>query len=193
MLPHILPLIEGRTWAWELSSADGWQFSYKMREAMKIALIYPHDYPRIAAVAEAFEFHVMNQGKRVEARRKKGAPNAATVSVGGSVNERATPIHGLGGLQRTDIALVGLATCVQVVASWMKQAPIQEPMYFTETKLSDEEKSKLYQWCKAQTPRKMFFVDETERTLTLSIAEEETEEFSWHPGKPAPIEEEFDL
>lgn len=193
MLPYLQPLAEGRTFAWNIANRDGWRFAYKLREALYVALLNREKYPALAQAAERFSIRVMDQGYRVEAVAKRGGPTEATIraaSAGAAVNESPATIHGLGGLQRTDIPTVGLQTCVQVAASWFKQKPIQEPMFFTETSLPGEELKKLWQWARQQTPRLMFFVDATAKTLTLSIAQDDVEEYSWKPAPaPEPVED----
>lgn len=181
ILPHLAPIIEGRTHKWDVPSGRAWWWAGKVREAFHIArTIYPNKYPRLAVAASHYTVEVLDD-HTVQARPTANTPATAIGTGEGLVETETsrsdvTPIHGLeiaGGVPRT---IVGMRTATDIISFWLQAQPTNDKLVFTDTRLDDTELDQLARWANARAPRWMVVVSRNEGIVTLS---------PFQPGIPA--------
>lgn len=184
----LLDLARGLPAVWTVSPPslhEARRLVYNIRECLHIASLYPDRFPELARAADMFSLHVVD-GSRVEARPKT---RSQVVAARGDTT-RGTPIHG-GEIARPQVPQVGLTTAEELIDSWQRQAPSQDPILFQRTTLDTGELIKLYAWAQ-RPPRKMILVGEDH--ITLSLYEAETASIAaWSPPEPQPEEEKYNL
>jgi hypothetical protein len=185
--PELTELEAGHPCKWEVAQDPliTHRKAYRIREALKIASRYPRRFPALAEAAKNFSIHIIRDGL-IEARWKV-TPEAA-VALG------AVPTHGgMDASAGKPQPSVGVSSAIEIIKAWRDHLPSSDPLHFVSTLLSVKELSDLYTWAVTNTPKLMLLVDESRRTLTLSLRDTSALEFSWHPPKAAPLPEKFDL
>lgn len=180
------PLAEGRTTRWNCDPdlIETKRFVYALREALHIAALYPKRFPKLAKAAEDFAIVVVGPGM-VEAKVKRGKTESSMSS--------DVAVHGLEAQGRV-VPSVGIQKADDIIDSWQKHLPSNDPLHFTQTQLSFEELVELFIFCKNNTPTLMMLVDEEQGLLTVSPFDGSIKEFAWSPPKPpSPPEKEFNL
>lgn len=168
----------GRSAAWTVQPGKEHYWARRVREALYIARLHPKRFPELARASSQFTIKVVSP-TRVEAVPKDGV-KPETTALGPTLDsDEPGPQHTGTQPFGKPVSTVALTTALQVVNSWIKHLPSNDPINFQETVLSQEELVKLHTWAQARTPKLMFFV--FEGSLTLAVAEDDVIADSWHP------------
>lgn len=174
-------LAAGRPTSWTTAPdmAVTKRLAFNIREALRVAAIYPDEFPELAQANKQFSIFIPCAG-RVEARIKT-QPHAYE-----------TPMHGVVGPEAgfKVVPQVGITTAKECIDSWNAHLPSSDPLLLQRTSLIVDELVKLYTWSQTHKPRLMFFVGESH--ITISLYEAEAASIAaWTPPAPNAAPEEF--
>jgi hypothetical protein len=199
----LAPLERGESCQWKIPG--GWpetkQAAFKIREALRIAGLYPQRFPALAEAASRFAIHIVAQGL-IEARLRS-TPNVETAPTHVFTPQSQAIDQPLG----RDIPTVGITTAEQVILSWMHRGPSNDPLRLTSVAMSQEELTQLWRWTEAHTPKLMILLNESNQTMVVSLHDMSMREYAfnpesrkkepvkkgWQPPKPPVPKEYFDL
>lgn len=151
------------------------QLAYKIREALYIANLFAADYPQLAVAAQTFKIKVVN--KRQVQAVLTDKQTMAKVTTGGTV-EHGGEVAGV--LSTKVMGKQTAASIIEHILNLQRIQPSNAPMTWPEGALSYEEKTRLYTWCKAQTPAWLLLIADDQVTVTRP-SRDMTEDLSWNP------------
>ena len=159
MIPQLKQVLDQEIKGWELDDqqqARTW--AYKIREALKIASLYPEEFPEYARMAQNYKVIERSQYVLLELKERrqvtpvgiKGVLRVPTTSVGPtakvvSEEELAAP--------HTDVQVDKSVENMIAICSATKR----EREVFRNAKLSNTDMIRLYEWAQAQEPKWMIF------------------------------------
>lgn len=163
---ELMPLASGKTIKWlrPANERQGWASNqgYKVREAMKIALLYPERFPALAKVAEHVTVKILS-ATEVEARVDIKVPASTVVS-----EPLAAPVH-RPSATRQDYALLPMDEVKQVIAEWEGSGVA----HYDKTVLGPEQLRELALWADKQVPKLMVVYGRRTTSLTIALDDPE--------------------
>lgn len=166
---------------WVLAEgASPQKFAARIREALKIAEENPDYIPALADAKRKFRIEIVDK-RTVQAIFKSPQLTVASsdpVVVQGMVHsEKGRPL---------DVMEPRSAAEVQQV--WHNAQPSNERFHFPNSKLSREELTKLYMWCKKERTPELYLILGAGNELTLCPKFKGVEVLEWTPADPDPID-----
>lgn len=143
------------------------KFSYKVREALYIASLYPEDYPELAQAARVFE--IKARGDRVLAVPTEH-PDVATIDVKAKP-EKEEPEE----TANATLMVHGYQTVMTIIEKCIDTK--KDSISFPDAELSDEDLIRLYRW--AAVRNKLLFVSSP--GITVQTAQDDLRELAWTP------------
>lgn len=203
------PLTRGGPCQWQI--AGGWhetrQAAFKIREALRIAAMYPARFPVLAEAASRYSIHVVAQGL-IEAR-PRSVPNVETAPASSSLPDVSfvPQSQGIDQPLGKEIPTIGMTTAEEVIRSWMYRGPSNDPLRLLGVALPQEELLTLWRWAESHTPKLMLLLNESNQTMVVSLHDMSMREYAfnpetrkkepvkkgWQPPKPPVLKEYFDL
>lgn len=178
---HQLTYLEqGKEQVWLTEVGKAGYIAYKIRECLYIARLYPTEYPQLAAAAENFTVEVVAPNK-VQARAAGNPTQAVIMTQGAGEHPKESVTHGLEDpRRRAGLATAGPQTSFSIIEVWKKAQPSNDPIYFPDAALDEEQLTLLYNWTQNRTPKLMILVDDA--ALTLGPVDEDIAQFAWSPA-----------
>jgi hypothetical protein len=170
--------------AWETEPGEASGFAYRLRQALFIASLYPHDYPELAEAHAKYRVSVPS-AHRVEAI----ASQVRKVTVARVGRELVGVQHGGAEPFGKPSAEVGLTKAEGVIASWQARGNFADPLVIKQHRLEYNELVKLYYWAKERG----LMMLEAAGMLTLAKKEISVMPHAWRPREEPLPEEKFDL
>lgn len=175
--PMLVNLESGKGDIWRTAPGQtARSLAYKIREALRIAALHPETYPQLAAAAKVFKIQIVDHS-RVQAvltDRQTGLPG---FSEGGVV------IHGLEDAAASPLKVMGQQSAARIIEHIINTQTIQptnSQFSFPEARLSREEKIRLHNWCRKQTPPWIMLVADDAITVSRK-SRDITEDLGWSP------------
>jgi hypothetical protein len=173
MQPLLSNLDQGLDAQWNLAPGMSPEmFAYKVREALYVASLFPHEFPRLAEAHKNFKVEIVNRTV-VQAVFRPYTGGSGGV-------EKVTVTHGLQGGEAAPTTLAGPQTAASVIAAWHATQPSNTPMKFPQAGMAKDELTKLYQWCSERTPVWYMFVD-INGGLVIRPRTKDLEGLGWDP------------
>lgn len=171
-LPNLQYLEAGKACVWRNLVGKAPWFSYKIREALYIAKLYPESYPNLAKAADAFRIEVVD-ANTVQA--VLSAPYGGTgIIIEGTQGQ--TAVNQIADATKP-YEKMGKQTAASIIESWLKVQPSNTIMSFPQANLEPEDLIRLHKWASAQGW--IFF--EADGAITLQRETRDLKEFSWSP------------
>jgi len=201
MLPYLNSMAEGKDVEFKITRGNANTVGFRLREALRLARIYAHEYPALAKYAGDYSIRVENNTLVKAVRRTpmvsavempKALPfeppppprPAASESIDVVEAELIRTIgHSTSALEQlraeTHRDLMGTQTAITVVDAYMRFGAVRPTLNFPEAGLSEVELFELFKWADQHTPRLMLMV--AEPSLTVALWDPMVAEYSWRP------------
>ncbi len=202
MLPYMGALALGKNTEWTIARGNPTTVAFRIREALRIARLYPSEYPDLAKYAGDYAINT-KVGNMVTARRRTpdmeahvvekpapympniatqpSAPVVQTIDVVEAhlVRTIGAKSNSMFEAQKSNHILQGKQTSLSVADVYRQLGEGKPTLHFPDAGLGKEELKELFFWAGNHVPPLMLLVDGI--GLTVARFDAMVAEFSWRP------------